>query len=230
MPHIPTGRFLLATCALLFAQMASAELTPRQEALIPVVAQAAKGNVEGLKVALNEGLDQGLTINEARDALVQLYAYAGFPRSLTALGTLVGVLDERGAAGKHDERGVEPAARPTPDAVRKVGTEIQTRIIGRPASGRVYEFAPEIDTYLKEHLFGDVFSSGILDMETREIVTVSILAALPAPTQLRGHARGALNVGVAPETLREVPRVLSEKVGIAEATLATETINDAINR
>ena len=53
------------------------QLDARQQAIIPIAAFTATGQMEKLDVALNAGLDAGLTLNEA-----QLYAYCGFPRSL----------------------------------------------------------------------------------------------------------------------------------------------------
>ena len=40
-------------------------------------------------------MDAGFTISEAREILVQLCAYAGFPRSLNALAELLKVVEER---------------------------------------------------------------------------------------------------------------------------------------
>ena len=37
----------------------------------------ASSDTARLEGALNEGLDAGLTINEAKEVLVQLYAYVG---------------------------------------------------------------------------------------------------------------------------------------------------------
>ena len=51
-----------------------------------------------LNAALNQGLDAGLTVSEAKEILVQLYAYVGFPRSLNALGELMKVVEARKAA------------------------------------------------------------------------------------------------------------------------------------
>lgn len=184
---------LSASAALAAALPAAAALTPQQAALIPIAAFTAQGNTAALRQALAAGLDQGLAVSEARDALVQLYAYTGFPRSLTALSELVSLLKERQATGLHDAEGPKAAPRLNPSQVRAVGTAVQTRLIGRPAAGPVYDFAPDIDTYLKEHLFGDIFASGILDDKTREIVTVSALAALPAPQQLRSHLNVCFN-------------------------------------
>jgi alkylhydroperoxidase/carboxymuconolactone decarboxylase family protein YurZ len=46
---------------------------------------AAKGDTEN-SLLNTARADTGLTINEIKEVLIQLYAYAGFPRSLNALG------------------------------------------------------------------------------------------------------------------------------------------------
>ena len=45
--------------------------------------------------AIPQALDHGVTINELKDAFAQLYAYAGFPRSLNALGVLEKILNDQ---------------------------------------------------------------------------------------------------------------------------------------
>lgn len=68
-------------------------LTNRQRHMVTIANLEAKGDLERLAEAINEGLDDGLTVSEIREALSQLYAYTGFPRSLNALGTLQRVPD-----------------------------------------------------------------------------------------------------------------------------------------
>ena len=81
------GALVLAAGTLAGGATASraAALTPGDQSLIPIAAFTASGNTERLKGALEDGLKNGLTINEIKDELVQMYAYTGFPRSLTAL-------------------------------------------------------------------------------------------------------------------------------------------------
>src|SRR5690242_18420024 len=57
-------------------------LSRKQQAIAPIAAATAVGDMPQLNAALNEGLDAGLTVSDAKEILVQLYAYAGFPRSL----------------------------------------------------------------------------------------------------------------------------------------------------
>src|SRR5208283_5801129 len=100
------------------------------------------GNLQKLKTALNEGLDAGLTINEIKEILVQMYAYCGFPRSLNGINTFMGVLEEREQKGIKDEPGKEASPLPAHKGSIELGTEIQTSLIGAPATGKYIIFAP----------------------------------------------------------------------------------------
>jgi 4-carboxymuconolactone decarboxylase len=65
-----------------------------QQNLAIISALTATGNLEQLKIQLNSGLDNGLTVNEVKEVLVQLYGYCGFPRSLNAINTFMAILEE----------------------------------------------------------------------------------------------------------------------------------------
>ena len=197
------------------AQDMNNTLSPRRQELAVIAALEAKGDQNALETALGSALDHGLTISEAKEALSQLYAYTGFPRSLNALGTLQKVLASRQAAGIHDDPGKDADPLPSGYDALKQGTEVQTRLTGKPFD---YSFAPATDYYLKAHLFGDIFARNNLSYADREIVTVSAISALPGcEPQLVAHVSGARNMGVTAEELRALPALLEEKVGPAEA-------------
>ena len=49
-------------------------------------------------------------------------------------------------------------------------------------------FTPIIDQFLVEHLFADIFYRDVLSIQDRELVTISMLAAMPGTdAQLRPH-------------------------------------------
>ena len=87
-------------------------LNARQRGIVTIAAFTANGDLEKLKPALHDGLEAGLTVNEIKEVLVQLYAYTGFPRSLNGIGVFMAVLDERKARGIRDEEGREPSPLP----------------------------------------------------------------------------------------------------------------------
>jgi 4-carboxymuconolactone decarboxylase len=76
-----------------------AALSPKQHSIIPIAALTATGDLDKLRPALHAGLEAGLTVNEIKEILVQMYAYAGFPRSLNGIHTFMAVMDERHAKG-----------------------------------------------------------------------------------------------------------------------------------
>ena len=190
-------------------------LTPRRQGLAVIAALEAKGDQAGLEKAAAEALDNGLSVSEAKEALSQLYAYTGFPRSLNALGTLQKVLAARQAAGIKDNPGKEADPLSAEYDALKQGTAVQTQLTGKPFD---YGFVPATDYYLKAHLFGDIFARNNLSFADREIVTVSAISALPGcEPQLIAHVSGARNMGVTDAELRALPALLEEKIGLAEA-------------
>ncbi len=159
-------------------------LTTKEEKIALISAYTAKGDMPNLKLALAAGLDAGLTVNEIKEVLIQLYAYCGFPRSLNALGTFMTLVKERG--GK-DAVGKLPGPMPAGKSL-DFGTANQTKLTGRPVKGALFEFAPAIDEYLKAHLFGDIFARDNLDWKTRELATIAALAAMNGvEPQLKSH-------------------------------------------
>jgi len=201
-------------------------LDARQQAIAPIGAFAAAGDMAGLNQALESGLDAGLTISDAREILVQLYAYAGFPRSLNALGELMKVLEARRQRGIEDAPGQEPS-QPIPkgDALLAAGTANQTQLSGAPVEGPLFDFAPVANQFLRAHLFGDIFERDNLDWQSRELATVSMLSALPgAESQLQAHMRISMNVGLTAAQLRQLGDVLASRVDARMGQRAREAL------
>jgi 4-carboxymuconolactone decarboxylase len=164
------------------------QLTVKQKSIISIAAFTAKGDLQNLNSALNEGLDAGLTINEIKEVLVHLYAYCGFPRSIRGLQTFMEVLDERKAKGIKDKPGAEASRiNQEPDKYergKKVLGELTNVPQDRPLSG-YGAFAPVIDTFLKEHLFADIFERDVLTYAQRELVTISVLSVIGGAEPMR---------------------------------------------
>lgn len=208
------------------APNASETLNGRQQAIVPIAAFGAMGDMAKLNVALNHGLDAGLTVSDAREILVQLYAYAGFPRSLNALGELMKVVEARKQRGIQDAAGSAPS-RPIPkgDALLAAGTANQTKLSGAPVEGPLFDFAPVANEYLRSHLFGDIFERDNLDWQSRELATVGMLSALPgAESQLQAHIRISMNVGLTAGQLRQLGQVLAERAQADMGRRSTEAL------
>ena len=177
----------------------SQALTERQKGLAACACLMAQGDLKRLEPAVKTALDNGVTINELKEAFSQLYAYTGFPRSLNALGVLNKVLENRQPSWQEGKPWTRPALWDDAAKALKQGTEVQTKLSGRPFD---YTFCPQDDYYLKSHLFGDIFAGDQLTAADREIVTVAALSGLEgvAP-QLAAHKQGAVNMGNSQETV-----------------------------
>ncbi|HBR7465207.1 TPA: carboxymuconolactone decarboxylase family protein [Klebsiella pneumoniae] len=211
-------------------QTVSDTLSARQQAIPLIAASMASSQMDKLNAALNQGLDAGLTINEAKEILVQLYAYTGFPRSLNALSELMKVVEARKQLGIKDVEGKEPVAPiPVGDELRRVGTANQTKISGAPVQGPLFDFAPVINQFLQAHLFGDIFARDNLDWQSRELATVGALAATQGvESQLLSHTRASMRVGLTAAQLRQLAQVLREHGESDAATRAEKALQQAL--
>ena len=206
-------------------------LNRKQEKIVTIAAFAAKGELDKLTSELNAGLDAGLTVNEIKEVLVHLYAYSGFPRSIRGLQTFMTALDQRKAAGINDNWGRE--ASPVSDTRDKYerGKEVLERLTGVAVEGRPQTgyaaFSPEIETFLKEHLFADIFERDVLMYAERQLVTVSVLASLGGlEPMMSSHYNICLNVGLTPEQLMQQVNIIELNVGKQEADAARAVLSE----
>lgn len=177
--------------------------TTEQAACMSAIAcNEAKGDLVALESAIHNGLEAELTVSRIKEALSQLYAYTGFPRSLNALGVLQNVVESRKAKGKSVIEGEDASPLPDDYDAFRQGTAVQTRLRGKPLN---YDFAPATDYYLKAHLFGDIFARDNLTYADRELITVSALSGMAGvEPQLKSHIAGARNMGVTEEQLQNI--------------------------
>ena len=112
--------------------------------------------------------------------------------------------------------GAESSPMPSDYDALKQGTEVQTKLSGKPFN---YTFCPAEDYYLKAHLFGDIFARDVLTHADRELVTVSALSGLEnVMPQLIAHVQGAKNMGVTDSQLQWIVSSLKSHGFTAEAT------------
>ena len=184
--------------------------TTEQAACMSAIAcNEAKGDLVALESAIHNGLEAGLKVSQIKEALSQLYAYTGFPRSLNALGVLQNVVESRKAKGKRVILGEDASPLSDDFDALKEGTRVQTQLTGKPFN---YDFAPATDYYLKAHLFGDIFARDNLTYADRELVTISALSGLQGvEPQLKAHIAGARNMGVTEEQLQSIVVALAAK-------------------
>ena len=199
------------------AQDVQRSLNAKQKSIISVASLTVKGDLVNLKPALETGLEAGLTVNEIKEVMVHLYAYCGFPRSILGLQTFMEVLDERKARGIIDEQGREASPIEEDGNKYERGKKNIEELTQRPQPDTLTAysaFAPVIDTFLKKHLFADIFERDVLTYPERQLVTISVLSTIGSvEPMLRSHLAISQNVGLSPEQLDEFILVIRPIIG-----------------
>ena len=208
-------------------------LTEKQQNLISIAALTANGDLQELKTSLDKSLNEGLTINQIKEAIVHSYAYCGFPRSIRGLQTFMEVLEERKAKGINDVEGADASFIDAHQNKYERGKVILGELTGVQQDGPrtgYSAFAPIIEIFLKEHLFADIFERDVLSYVERELVTISVISSIgKAEPMLRSHMNICLNLGVTPQQLQQFVMVIKETLGNDEAEAAQGVLNEVLS-
>jgi 4-carboxymuconolactone decarboxylase len=97
------------------------------------------------------------------------------------------------------------------------------------------DIAPDLGKYIVEFAFGDIYCRENLNLQEREMITLSSLMTLGGcENQLDVHINGALNVGITPQRIIEIfiqcipytgfPKVLNA-VGVARKVFKTRNVS-----
>lgn len=90
----------------------------------------------------------------------------------------------------------------------QAGMAVRRRVLGDEhvdrAISKATAFSLPLQDMVTENCWGETWVSGVLPDQTRSLITIAILAALKAPTELKGHVRGALRNGCSMEEIRDV--------------------------
>ena len=175
---------------------------------------------------LGAALDNGVTRVEAKEILYQAVPYVGIARAFDFLHATNEVLRERGlelplpaqATVSHETR----AAR---------GIEAMTQAVGAATVERLKTAMPpdqqHIIGFLAAHCFGDHYTRNGLDLQTRELVTLSLLAALGGcDAQVKGHVAANLNVGNERALMTDVVTQLLPFIGYPRTLNALRAIDE----
>jgi alkylhydroperoxidase/carboxymuconolactone decarboxylase family protein YurZ len=90
-------------------------------------------------------------------------------------------------------------------------------------------FAPVMDTFLKEHLFADIFERDVLSYAQRELVTISVIATIGnAEPMLQSHLGISLNMGITTDQLNEFVKIIKKPAGKDNAKSAEKVLEQVL--
>lgn len=175
-------------------------LTVKQREMITCITLAAQQALPQLKAHAGAALNVGVTPEKLREVVYLTAPFIGFPKMLNALSTVNGVFEERGIKLPLEKQGsVTDASR------HETGKAIQDRLypggISSTMDGMPGDMGKDVEGFLTDYFFGEIYSRGALDLKTRELLGYCVLVTIGAESQLKSHYYGNLNVGNTPEII-----------------------------
>ena len=96
-----------------------------------------------------------------------------------------------------------------------LGAEYVDRVMGAQTA-----FDAPFQRFVTEGAWGSVWAREELDLRTRSLITIALLAALGRWEQLEGHLRATRNTGATPEEIREALLHVAVYAGVPAANTA----------
>ncbi len=165
---------------------------------------------------------------KVRETLLQVHLFAGFPASIEAFEVLRSTSPIRKT----------PTVKKHKSDPRKAGRDLYRKVyMGnyRKVMNHLNQLDPQLADWILGYGYGTVLNRRGLSLKEREVIAISILAALGWMRQLHSHIRGAVNVGVSSDVIREVlrittpyisrPRVAQFKTILSVANVSENTRN-----
>lgn len=181
------------------------------------------GDHESLR-ALRRAAPDGEPDRAWREAALQTHLFCGFPRLVQAYG----VLAAEGGLGTPDPGEYHPEADTAPRGAALFDA-IYASAAGKMRA-RLANFRPDFAAWILNHAYGQVLSRPGLDPALRELLSITILAALDQPAQFMSHARGALHLGATPQDIKSALDLAAEcapNAPIERARVAASKLDEA---
>jgi len=195
--------------------------------LLQLTATLAAQAVGEYRAMLGAALNVGVTPIEVKEMLYQAVPYVGIARAFDFLHATNEVLTNRGV-----ELPLPSQSTTSPETRMEKGLAVEKQIIGEATVEMLYATSPQdqmhIQRFLSAHCFGDHYTRNGLNIQTRELVTLSILASLGGcDAQVKGHVAANLNVGNDRALLIDVVTQLLPFIGYPRTLNALRAITEA---
>ncbi len=163
--------------------------------MVQLAAILACQAVREYRAMLGAALNVGVTPVEVKEILYQSVPYVGMARAFDFIQATNEVLIERGV-----RLPLPSQSTTTPENRAEKGLALLKQIVGTEAIEKYRASVPadqqHIQSFLAAHCFGDHYTRTGIDVQTRELLTLSFLVALGGcDAQVKAHVAANLNVG-----------------------------------
>jgi len=196
--------------AVLVDKISERQFTHKQLTLVPFAIAITQSDTLAEKIAIEQALHTGFTINELKEAVSHQFSYIGAPKTLNGVITLKSILEDRIKQGIDDPQG--PLAKELgPIDYYQLGEQKLAALTNRATTSAIFDFAPAVDYAIKAQLFGYQFSRDNLGDVDRELVTIGSLIGLgdSVNAQLYSHLLLLKQLGLTEEGLLQIASVIT---------------------
>ena len=181
-------------------------MTDERRALVRLGAALASRDQDVLRMGMDACIRLGIEA-EAEEVILQSYLFLGYPLALNAFSLWRELSGNPGVEATEDDWSAWVGR----------GKAVCETVYGGQYEGlrrNVKALHPDMERWMVIEGYGKVLGRPLLDLPTRELAIIALLAVLRTPRQLYSHVRGALNTGAAlsevEEALREACLLLDE--------------------
>ncbi len=207
--------------------LAYGNLDTRTRLMVILASMIACQAVAEYRVMLGGALNVGVTPVEVKEIVYQAVPYVGMSKVYDFIHATNEVLESRGI-----QLPLEGQATTTPETRFEKGYAVQKVIVGERIEA-MYADSPanqlHIQKYLSANCFGDYVARAGIDLQTRELLTFSMLLSLGGcEPQLKGHIQANVIVGNDKERLLSVVTQLLPYVGYPRTLNAIRCLNEVL--
>jgi 4-carboxymuconolactone decarboxylase len=202
-------------------------LDQKTRELCAVAASTLLASPDQIASHTRAALRMGASVEETREAVIQMVVYGGFPRVLTALKTWKAtILDEGLELPPAPRRGPTPSKEQVEAAARKHteaaiyppadnrGRFVYGDINGPRLIAEFNNWDADWGWLFQRFVYGGIYDRKVINQRTRQLLTVAACTIQNAIPQLEGHIRGALRAGATYDEVKETILQMSVYAGL----------------
>ncbi|MGD0279658.1 MAG: carboxymuconolactone decarboxylase family protein [Smithella sp.] len=200
-------------------------LDTKTRLMVILASLIAQQTLSEYRAMLSGALNIGVTPVEVKEIVYQSVPYVGIAKVFDFIHATNEILESRGI-----KLPLEGQSTTSTETRFEKGLALQKEIFGDMID-KMYQESPanqlHIQKYLSANCFGDYLTRTGLDIQTRELLTFSMILSLGGcEPQLKGHIQGNINVGNDQEVLLSAVTQLLPYVGYPRALNAIRCINE----
>ncbi len=203
------------------------KLNDKEKGLIPIVVLTVNQQPDFMEEYIQKALDTGVCPEEILEAIYQTAPYAGIPKAVISANTASKIF-------KKNKIKLPLKSQSTTDASTRYekGLETQAAIFGegiRNMKANTADNQKHIPQFLSQYCFGDFYTRGALDLKTRELLTVCMLAALgDTESQIKAHIQANIKMGNDKEKLISAITQSLPFIGFPRTLNALKYLNEIV--